>query len=59
MSKMKYQVGDKVKIKSIEWYNANKNSDGTVEGVGDVFIDVMSEYCGRTATVVTVDEKIL
>ena len=47
---MKYKVGDKVRIKSLDWYNENKNINGFVFG----FTPKMSEYCGKTATIVKV-----
>lgn len=28
---MKYKVGDKVRIKSLDWYNKNKNKYGDVD----------------------------
>ena len=43
------KVGDKVKIKSLEWYEKWKNSDGEVSGLGShVFLPCMSECCGKT-----------
>ena len=43
------KVGDKVKIKSREWYEKWKNSDGEVTGLGShVFLPCMSECCGKT-----------
>lgn len=48
---MKYKVGDKVRIKSKEWWDAQpKNENGNVEII-DYFTRAMSEYCGRTATI--------
>ena len=43
------KVGDKVKIKSREWYEKWKNSNGEVTGLGThVFLPCMSECCGKT-----------
>lgn len=47
---MKCKVGDKVKIKSLDWYNKNKDSVGYVY-VGCYFCPEMSKYCGKIATV--------
>lgn len=51
---MKYNVGDKVRIKSLDWYHHNK--DGAFGGVciGDKkpkFIYAMSKYCGMVLTI--------
>lgn len=54
---MKYKVGDKVKIKSIEWYNANANEYGSIEGTENDFTNDMSKYCGKLATIVHVGIK--
>ena len=67
---MKYRPGDKVKIKSLDWYNANKICESSkfmqaqgirryVECNGFRFLDVMCEYCGKnTATVeVAINEE--
>lgn len=48
---MKYKVGDKVKIKSLEWYNTNKDKDGRIY-CGDIpFIERMSRYCSKELTI--------
>jgi hypothetical protein len=59
---MKYNIGDKVRVKSLEWYNANKDEYGDVKCYGcqetDIkcqdsiyFIIQMSEYCGKIVTI--------
>ena len=46
----KHKIGDLVKIKSLAWYNTNKNYNGRVCFIGapDDFIEDMSSYCGKT-----------
>ena len=42
---MKYKVGDKVRIKSLEWYNENNIGNGFE--IDDVRFDPdMCKYCG-------------
>lgn len=46
---MKFKVGDKVRVKSLEWYNENKNEDGLVyvdKTTNIFFTDVMKWMCG-------------
>lgn len=50
---MKYKVGDKVRIKSKEWYIKNANEDGEVD-VPWVFNKKMSAYCGMIAEIVDI-----
>lgn len=49
---MKYKVGDKVKIKSLDQYNANKTKGNEVYLEGIVFLQLMSKYCGKVATII-------
>lgn len=53
---MKYNVGNKVRIKSVEWYDANKDKDGVVNLGGDIFsfVSPMAEYLGKEATITTI-----
>ena len=51
---MKYKVGDKVKIRSLDWYNANKTKGNEVYLEGTVFLQLMSKYCGKVATIICV-----
>lgn len=64
---MKYKVGEKVRIKSLDWYNENKiceisefmQSQGIrsyVECNGFRFLDVMCEYCGKILTIDSISE---
>lgn len=53
---MKYKVGDKVRIKSLEWYEKYHDCYGRV-GVGsESFVSDMVEYCGKEAIVKRVNE---
>ena len=49
---MRYKKGDRVRINSLEWYNANKNSEGAIIFPNfRIFDDSMSEFCGKVVTI--------
>lgn len=48
---MRFNVGDKVKVKSFDWYNENKDVDGFVHCGDRVFDDYMSVFCGSVVTI--------
>ena len=48
---MKYKVGDKVRIKSKDWYEKNKEEDGYVRLSQRYFNEDMCMYCGKIATI--------
>ena len=51
----KFELGQKVVIKSLDWYNSNKDEDtGVIKLSAEVFVEEMAEYCGKTATIVDV-----
>lgn len=48
---MKYKIGDKVKIKSLDWYNKNKDEYGYYDA-GLLFSPEMSKCCGKIAIII-------
>ena len=49
---MKYKPGDRVRVKSLDWYNTNKNSEGTIIFNGfRIFDEDMSKFCGKVVTI--------
>ena len=53
---MKYKVGDKVRIKSIDWYNENKTSDFADIDCGEMpFMNYMTEFCNKIVTILNVN----
>lgn len=48
---MNYKVGDKVKIKSLEWYNQNKDAFGFIFCNHICFDEKMTKFCGKTVTI--------
>lgn len=53
---MKYKAGDKVKIKSLEWYNTFKDEDGVVDCGQWYFDKKMSRFCGKIVTICESDD---
>lgn len=60
---MKYKVGDRVRIKSIDWYNKNKNIFGQVwtnslSGEYAICFDHdNAKYCGKVLTIAAVEPE--
>ena len=55
---MKYKVGDRVRIKSIDWYNENKNKYGYIE-CGDSLMNFeKSQFCGKIVTISSISAII-
>ena len=48
---MKYNVGDKVRIKSLDWYNENKDENNYIDFSKHMFYPLMSKYCGEVFTI--------
>lgn len=56
---MKYKAGDRVKIKSLDWYNENKNKQGNTSfpcQVGVAFTSEMSFFCGQIVTITQIED---
>lgn len=51
MSELKYKVGDRVRIKSLDWYNENKDKDGEVICGEYDFVVPMTKFCGKVVTI--------
>lgn len=50
--KLTYKVGDRVRVKSLEWYNQNKNKHGEVLLLSGIcFSEGMAKYCGNVVTI--------
>ena len=49
---MKYKAGDKVRIKSLDWYNENKDETDDIECSNNIwFYREMSKFCGKVMTI--------
>ena len=48
---MKYKVGDKVLIKSADWYYENRDEENTVHCGSAGFVSSMTTFCGQIVTI--------
>ena len=51
MENMRFKVGDRVRIKNLDWYNKNKDEYGYVNCGSRAFFTKMSDWCGKIATI--------
>ena len=54
---MRYKVGDRVKIKSLDWYNKHCNEFGMVNCKKQYFVKSMTPYCGSILTIIVKGES--
>lgn len=57
---MKYKVGDKVKIKSFDWYKSSTKIDVNdiyIESDDEFFLEIMTRYCGKEAIITRVQNN--
>ena len=53
---LEYKVGDKVRVRSLEWYNNHKNKNENINCSGSVFFVLnMSKFCGSILTIKNID----
>ena len=56
---MKYKVGDKVRIKSLDWYYENQDSLGNVNcGEDNFFLKEMVNFCGEIITIESISKQL-
>ena len=48
---MKYKVGNKVRIKSLDWYNENKDKYGDIDCGAYTFTNGMTKFCSKIVTI--------
>ena len=48
---MKYKVGDRVKIKSLDWYNENKDDNREIKFENGIFTTLKSTFLGQIMTI--------
>ena len=53
-----YKVGNKLKVKSLAWYDKNKGSRGSI-ATDDTFVFDMKKYCGKVLTITGVEKDWL
>lgn len=54
---MRYKVGDIARVRSLSWYNENKDKRGAIHTGSDyIFLKGMEVYCGRYATIIDVED---
>ena len=57
MGNMRFKVGDRVQIKSLGWYNENKDESGYINCGSRAFFTKMSDWCGKILTINRVVEE--
>ena len=55
---MEYKVGDRVRIKSLDWYNENKDELGNIDCGDALMTTEKSQFCGKIVTISNISDVI-
>jgi hypothetical protein len=53
--RVRHYVGERVRVKSKDFFIAQRDSDGVIEVDGEVFVEPMFAYCGQLARINKLD----
>ena len=53
---MRFKEGDKVRIKSLDWYNENKDEYGNIDCGDYLMIFEKSQFCGKIVTISSISD---
>jgi hypothetical protein len=56
---MKYNIGDKVRVKSLDWYNENKSDEGHIFCRSRYFNPDMSTFCSCILTIKSINSNFI
>ena len=56
MGNMRFKVGDRVRIKSLDWYNENKDEDGDIDCGDALMTTEKSQFCGKIVTISNISD---
>ena len=58
MGNMRFKVGDRVRIKNLDWYNENKDELGNIDCGDALMITEKSPFCGKIVTISNISDVV-
>ena len=58
MGNMRFKAGDRVRIKSLDWYNENKDELGNMDCGDALMTTEKSQFCNKIVTISNVSDVV-